>query len=135
MGITVSLHTRPCSAVVGLTGAQFLKCSIDGLNLSLLCVCVCVHCLCVYCQYGGRCGETLGVRLPSNAPKSVRLRLGPLSCLLPSASPIFSFLHLFQNVFSGRAGGASGWGCRLVFWSVLQHMLLSDPRRKTEVVS
>lgn len=45
MGITASLHTRPCSAVVGLTGAQFLKCSIDGLNLSLLCVCVCVRAL------------------------------------------------------------------------------------------
>lgn len=48
MGITASLHTRPCSAVVGLTGAQFLKCSIDGLNLSLLCVCVCVRTVCAF---------------------------------------------------------------------------------------
>lgn len=41
----------------------------------------------------------------------------------------------FSECIVWKSGRSLGWGYRLVFWSVLQHVLLSDPRRKTEEVS
>lgn len=107
MGITASLHTRPCSAVVGLTGAQFLKCSIDGLNLSLLCVCVCalfVRLLSVWRSLWGNARRPSSIKRSQKCPAEAR---SALLLVAFSVSDLFVSPSFSECIFwkSGRSLG------------------------------